>query len=388
MTKAARSMVVIVVMLGLGLGAMASGIVVDRLWLGGLIEQYLPSNFVRQLPGANNTVTRVVNEESVVIEVVEKAAPAVVTVSIIKERPVFQYDPFGMFGFPRRQFSGETETIEQDIGTGFVIEGGLVITNRHVVDDASADYEVIDENGSKYQVNQIYRDPGNDLAILSIDNANLPFLELGDSNQLKVGQTAIAIGTPLGEFRHTVTKGVVSGLGRGIRASSGWGGVVEELDNVIQTDAAINPGNSGGPLLNIEGQVIGINTAVSAGAENIGFAIPINVLKESLSNFEQTGRFDRAFLGVSYQQITREAALLNEVPEGAYVEQVVPGSAAEDAGLVRGDIITALDGEKLSQDTSLAEIIGRKRVGDRLSIEYFRDGETNTIETTLKSSSQ
>ncbi len=360
--------------------AALTGAVADRLFIFEPLENLFP----RQGIESNGGITqRILREESVVVDVAERVAPSVVTVSITQERQIIDpfANPFGFFG----RGEGRTETIEQDIGSGFVVGDGLVVTNKHVVGEAGAEYTIIDRDGNEHRVEQIYRDPANDLAILQVENNNLPSIELGDSENLKVGQFVIAIGTALGEFRHTVTTGVISGLGRGIQAGSQFGGFIEELDNVIQTDAAINPGNSGGPLLNSAGQVIGINTAVSAGAENIGFAIPINILKESLTNFEETGRFDRAFLGVSYQLISRDVALMNEVPAGAYVREVIPGSAAETAGIEQGDIITKIDGENLDEENTLAEIIGKKRSGERVALELWRDGETRQVEVSLSS---
>lgn len=368
--------------------------------LGGAIADRLfvikPLDYLFTRPGSGNAgvlTQRVVDEESTVIEVTEQVAPSVVTVSVTQERPVYDsffLDPFDFFS-PRQQQPGrETETIEQDIGSGFVVPGGLVVTNKHVVNDPNASYKIIDRNNQEHEVTQIYRDPANDLAILQVEDVNsLTPVELGDSDNLRVGQSVIAIGTALGEFRHTVTTGVISGLGRGIEAGDAFGGFVERLDNVIQTDAAINPGNSGGPLLNSAGQVIGINTAVSTQAENVGFAIPINVLKQSLDNFNQTGQFDRAFLGVSYQLIPRETAVLNDIPAGAYIRQVVEGSAAAKAGIEVGDIITRLDGRSVVEEgNDVATIINQKRVGDTLRIEYFREGETNSVEVVLEASQQ
>jgi len=211
-------------------------------------------------------------------------------------------------------------------------------------------------------------------------------VELGDSSKLQVGQFVIAIGTALGEFRNTVTTGVISGLGRGINAGSEFRGFVEELDNVIQTDAAINPGNSGGPLMNSAGQVIGVNTAIAQGGENIGFALPIQVVKDSLKNFNETGQFNRPYLGVVYQLITREVAIRNELPEGAYVERVVEGSAADKAGIKRGDIITKFNGEKITEGKKgLAGFIAKKKVGDSVTITIYRDGKTIEVKATLES---
>ena len=336
-------------------------------------------------PDSEETTRHIFNEESSIIDVAESAAGSVVTVSVKQERLVGSgfSDPFSRFGGQPQ--SGRSETVEQDIGTGFVVEGGSVVSNKHVVSDPTAEYKVIDRSGEEYQVTDIYRDPINDLAILRIESATqLTPVELGESDELKVGQSVIAIGTALGEFRHTVTTGVISGLGRGIEAGAPFGSSAEQIDNVIQTDAAINPGNSGGPLLNSHGQVIGINTAVSSQGQNIGFALPINVLKASLDNFQETGEFDRAFLGVSYQTIPRDTALLNDVPSGALVRQVVEGSSAQKAGLLVGDIITKLDGRSVADDEkTLAEIINKKRVGQNLKIEYWRDGESKSVDIKL-----
>jgi S1-C subfamily serine protease len=212
---------------------------------------------------------------------------------------------------------------------------------------------------------------------------------MGDSDKLKVGQFVIAIGTALGEFKNTVTTGVISGLGRGITAGSPFEGYVERLDNVIQTDAAINPGNSGGPLLNSDGQVIGINVAIAAAGENIGFAIPINVIKEAIKIFEETGRFARPFLGVRYRMISREIALLNEVPQGAYIVEVVEGSAADKAGIKAGDILTKMDGQRILEETGgLAKLINQKKVGEKVKLTVWRDGEELELTTTLEEFSE
>ncbi|KPJ70587.1 hypothetical protein AMJ51_01500 [Microgenomates bacterium DG_75] len=336
------------------------------------------------------TQQRVLTEESVVIEVAEEVSPSVVTVRVTKEQSVFnpfeiEFGPFG-FDFPQER----TERIEQDIGTGFIIDSqGLIVTNKHVVADTEAEYRIITKDDKEHQVKNIYRDPINDLAILKIETNGLKTVEMGDSNNLKVGQFVIAIGTALGEFRHTVTTGVISGLGRGITAGSLFEGYVEQLDNVIQTDAAINPGNSGGPLLNSAGQVIGVNVAVSAQGENIGFAIPINIIKEAIDNFNQTGRFSRPFLGVRYRMISQDLALLNEVPQGAYIVDVVAGSAADKAGVKEGDIITKFDGQPVREEEGgLAKLINTKKIGDRITLTVWRDGRESELPATLEESSQ
>ncbi len=296
-------------------------LIVDRTKGIHLLDRFIP----RQI-GSTPITQKIVNEESNVISIVEKASPSVVTVSIqTPTRRVMQFDPFGG-GFSQKTQGGTPE----DIGSGFVVNAdGLIVTNKHVVQDTSAKYKVITNDGKEYEVTTINRDPANDLAILKIDAKGLVPLELGISDNLKVGQSVIAIGTALGQFRHTVTTGVVSGLGRGITAGDAYQGFAEKLDDVIQTDAAINPGNSGGPLLNSAGQVIGINVAVAEGAQNIGFALPVNVLQKGLAQFNANGSFaSKAYLGVQYQMITKQAALLNNVPQGAYIEDVVTGSPA------------------------------------------------------------
>ena len=298
---------------------------------------------------------KVITEESVVISVVKSVGPSVVTIASESQQQSFEDNPFFMFGFPGQRDSSPGGP--QNIGSGFVIsKNGIVVTNKHVVSDSQAKYTVITTDEKKYAVEKIFRDPLNDIAILKISNANSSLIpvSLGDSGKLQVGQLVIAIGTALGEFNNTVTTGVISGLGRGISAESSFAGSIEELDNVIQTDAAINPGNSGGPLLNSSGQVIGVNTAVSRSGQNIGFALPINSIKDSLKNFNETGQFNRPYLGVAYQMITREMAIRNDLVEGAYIQSVVEESAAEEAGIEAGDIITKIDGKSGNKGVIIA----------------------------------
>jgi len=320
-----------------------------------------------------------------VADVAESTSPSVVTVSIKQQQPVLDRNIFG-FGFGMPSQPTQTEQVQRDIGTGFVVsDQGLVVTNKHVVSGDQSQYTVFDKDDKEYAVTNIYRDPTNDIAIIQIDGANLPALPLGDSDKLRVGQAVIAIGTALGEFRHTVTTGVVSGLGRGIQAGNPVGGLMESLENVIQTDAAINPGNSGGPLLDSAGSVIGVNVAVTANAQNIGFAIPINVIRSSLENFNSTGQFNRPFLGVRYRMISEQAALFNEVPQGAYIMEVTPDSSAVAAGLQLGDIITELDGQSL-KETDLAKYINGKKIGDTMTVKFWRETQQQTVTVTLRGS--
>jgi 2-alkenal reductase len=359
--------------------AIGSGAVADRLFGFKPLDKLFP----RKSAGFDQ---KILTEESVVIDVAEKVSPSVVTVSIqTPAKRVLQFSPFG--GFSTQIQGGEP----QDIGTGFVVSSdGLIITNKHVVAETGATYKVITQDNKEYKVAQINRDPANDVAILKIDASGLKPVELGDSSNLKVGQFVIAIGTAMGEFRHTVTTGVISGLGRGITAGSVFEGYVEELDNVIQTDAAINPGNSGGPLLNSAGQVIGVNVAIAQGANNIGFAIPISIVKDSLNQFKANGKFSaKAYLGVQYQMVSRQTAILNNLPQGAYVVEVVAGSPAEKAGVKVEDIITKIDGQELTdKNGGLAKVIAQKKPGDTISLDIYRDNETLKLSVTLSEFSQ
>jgi len=324
----------------------------------------------------------VVYEESAIISAIEKALPSVVTIGISKTtstRDFFEIDPFDPFS-PFKRIPGQQRKLEQNIGSGFIIaDNGLIVTNKHVVADTEASYKVLTSDDKKYEVKKIYRDPLNDLAIIKIDASGLKPLNLGDSSNLKLGQSVIAIGTPLGEFKNTVTSGIISGLGRGITAGSPFENYVERLDNVIQTDAAINPGNSGGPLINLSGYAIGVNTAISQEGQNIGFAIPINVVKDLIKNFNQAGgRIERPFLGVRYKMIDKQSAILNDIPEGVYIIQVVDDSPAQKAGIQEEDIIVEFDGQKVKgdDDQNLQKMIAKKKVGDRVKLKIWRNGET------------
>ncbi len=322
---------------------------------------------------------KVVYEESVVIDVVKKVSPSVVSIAV--ENKVL-FDPFN-FGQSSLGQNGES-----GIGTGFVIsKEGLILTNKHVVADDKQTYTAIikanDGLEKKLPVKKISRDPFNDLALIQVDGGNLTPVDLGDSDHLQVGQKVIAIGNALGRFDNTVTTGVVSGLGRGVSPVDPSTGVAEKLDDLIQTDAAINPGNSGGPLLNSAGQVIGINSAV-ADAQNIGFALKINIARQLIGDFQSSGgKISRPFLGVRYTHVSRDVALLNGVPEGELVREVVSGSSADKAGIKVGDIITTFDGQKLTDVNSLSKIIRDKKVGDNVKVRVFRNGKTLDLNLTL-----
>lgn len=324
------------------------------------------------LPKTQTQETRtVVEEENAVISVVEKVSSSVVAIGVTRR----VFNPFDPFSIPKKE--------DATIGTGFVVSGeGIIVTNKHVVSD-SGPYSVVTKDGQKYESKRIYRDPILDLAIVKIDGSNLEALEMGDSSKLKVGQTVIAIGNALGRFTNTVTTGVVSGLGRAVSAGDPFEGSVERLENLIQTDAAINPGNSGGPLLNSSGQVIGVNVATTEGAQNIGFAIPINTVKPIVDEFLATGKVSRPFLGIRYRFISKDVAILNEVPQGAYIQEVVVDSPADKAGIEEGDIITKINNQAINEENKLAEIISKSSLGSRVELQIWRDGKEVKLEVVI-----
>ena len=308
----------------------------------------------------------------------------------------FEDDFFGGFdlripGYCQR---GTTRT-RVGAGSGFLVSAdGYVLTNRHVVDSDRAEYTVIlnDEahRGEKVTARVVARDPGNDIAVLKIDRTGLPFLQFGDSDRLQVGQTAIAIGYSLGEFDNTVSKGVISGLARSIRAGDAGNGRSEQLEDIIQTDAAINPGNSGGPLLDIAGNVVGMNVAM-AEAQSIGFAIPANEVRAVFTQVQQTGTIERPFLGIRYRLLTPEAKAAEGLRADAGAQlvggpgepAVVPDSPAANAGLRAGDIVTAVDGTKITTEQDLASLVAKTRVGQVLTLTVLREGAEITVKITV-----
>ncbi len=335
------------------------------------IKNSLPSLQVSDLGGKTQVI---VKEENAVISAVEKTSPSVVAIGATQR----VFNPFDPYATPRSQSA--------TIGTGFVVsDKGIIVTNKHVVADTSIRYTVVTKDGKKFEIRKIYKDPILDLAIVQIDNdGSLKALDLGDSSTLKVGQTVIAIGNALGRFTNTVTTGVVSGLGRHVVAGDPFGSSSENLDNLIQTDAAINPGNSGGPLLNSSGQVIRVNVATTEGAQNIGFAIPINAIKKISDEFILKGSVSRPFLGVQYRFIGKDVAILNEVPQGDYVQDVVPGSGADKAGIKPGDIITKIDGQPVSDEGKITQVISSKKVGDSISLTVWNDGKDRNMTAILQ----
>lgn len=375
--------------------AVLGGAISDRLFGYRVLDKLFPKKETSLRVTTENN--KILTEESVVIDVADKVSPSVVTIGVSKTQSSINFPDFGGYQFFFGNPSQSTENIEQDIATGFILSAdGLIVTNKHVVSDTTAKYKVVTKDDKTFEVKKIYRDPVNDIALLKIDPSSssggsgqaLKPAELGDSSKLKVGQFVVAIGTALGEFRHTVTTGVISGIGRSITAGSPFQGA-EQLDNVIQTDAAINPGNSGGPLINSSGQVIGVNVAVSQEGQGIGFALPINLIKDSVDNFNKTGQFSRPFLGIHYRMIGREVAIMNEIPEGAYVVDTVASSPAEKAEIRARDIITKINGNKITDENGgLSAEIAKMKVGEIVELTVWRNKEESKIKVTLEEAVQ
>ncbi len=336
------------------------------------------------------TSREIIDEESAVINAVSKTSDSVVSIVISKNITRYNSSPFDLFGFGSffREHSSETELKEVGGGSGFIVSSdGLIVTNKHVVKDEDAIYSAALNNGKVYELEVLARDSANDIAVCKIKDLDeeLTPLVLANSDDVKLGQTVIAIGNALALYQNTITKGIVSGIGREISAGSMYSGTFETIENVIQTDAAINSGNSGGPLINLSGEVIGINTAVSTEGQNIGFAISINSVKSVIESVIEYGHIVRPYIGVRYIQITELVATNYDLPYtyGALVTRgtkkddyaVMSGSPAEKAGLKEGDIILEVDDIKIENDINLSKIIQDKKVGEKVKIKVYREND-------------
>jgi serine protease Do len=349
-------------------------------------------------------------EEYTVITAVKKAKPAVVSIIISKQVPQYittykeenVVDQFGniipnmVLTTPVYTPNG-TKKQELGSGSGFLISAnGMIVTNRHVVEKTDVDYTILLNNGKEYSAVVLARDSILDVALIKISASNLPYLQFADSDKLEVGESVIAIGNALGEFKNTVSAGVVSGLSRNLSASGG-GGYKEFLYKVIQTDAAINKGNSGGPLLNLKGEVVGINVAIAQGSSNIGFSLPINSVKSVIEQVKKTGKISRPYVGIRYVNITPEVeAKLNlSVDYGILVQKgetnndvaVVPGSPAEKAGIVENDIILSINGEIINENNDFMSLIRDKNIGDKISMKVLSKGVYKTVYLVLDAAS-
>ena len=334
--------------------------------------------------------------ETTIPKIVKKVLPAVVSITISKHLTIFE-SPFGPSPFGFNEFFAipkEKKKVKIGGGSGFIVEkSGITLTNRHVVIDPQAEYVAVLSDGRKFKAKILARDPINDIAIMKINEKNLPVLELGDSSGLELGQTAIAIGNALGTFRNTVSVGVVSGLSRKIKAVDVLERKIQNLKGLIQTDAAINPGNSGGPLVDIAGKAIGINCAVVSGAENVGFTIPINAAKKDLEDIKKFGKIRQPFLGLRYVPINKKlqqeynlpvnygALVISEgVPGG---EAVIPRSPADRAGFQELDIVLEIQNKKITLKNPLEDILQEFKVGDEIGLKVLRKGKEILLDTML-----
>ncbi len=319
----------------------------------------------------------VVSEEEAVIKAYEALLPSVVSI-LITERVSNDL--------------GQVSLQETGGGTGFFISSdGLIITNKHVVLQKNVNYTVITNTGKEFVGSVLARDPLFDIAIMKIEGTGFKPAKLGDSDKIRIGSTVIAIGNVLDEYKNSVTRGIISGLGRTITASGS--DITETIEGAIQTDTSINPGNSGGPLVNLQGEVIGINTAINRSGEALGFALPINLAKDALAKFRKYGEIKRTFLGVRYIMLNRYLSFANKLPvqEGAYVLKeiasgeptVIPGGPAAVAGVKPGDVILEVSGAKLTVLNSLATAISKYEPEQEITLKVLRAGTEITLKAKL-----
>jgi len=343
-------------------------------------------------------ITSYVEEEDLTIKAVNKVQAATVNIVISKDVSQLynQTGPFTLFygGVPYQASEPSGPQIQEvGGGSGFIISSdGLIVTNKHVIADTTAQYTAVLADGRKFPAKIVASDPFIDVAFLKITAQNLPVVTLGDSDKLSVGQTVIAIGYSLGEYQNTVTKGIVSGINRRIAAEG------ETIDETIQTDAAINPGNSGGPLVNLKGEVIGMNTAINQQGQSVGFAIPINGIKQTIASVKQYGKIVRPWLGVRYVLLNDQIQKAGNLPVnyGAILVKgqsptemaVIPGSPADKAGLKENDIILQVNGEKIDENNSLSKLMSKYQVGNVVGLKVLRQGKEININVTLEEYTQ
>lgn len=337
--------------------------------------------------------------DKIAIAAVKKVAPAVVSIAVSKYLPRMRDVGPAQFFNPFMMGDGEDgagQKVKIGGGSGFIVHpDGIILTNKHVVFDGDAEYTVVMNDGTEHPAKVLSRDPVNDIAVLKMSGKQLPYVRLAKRNDIELGQTVIAIGNALGMFSNTVSKGIISGLSRSISASLGGSpdAHTENLRGVIQTDVAINQGNSGGPLINLEGEVVGINTAVIFGAQNIGFALPVDWAKDDLQDILDHGRIIKPYLGLMYVMLTPELARRYDLPRarGAMIIRdhrpgtpaVLEDSPAAKAGLMEHDIITHLDGSDISEGADLMQLLQKHKVGDTVALTYLRTGKPRECHVTL-----
>ncbi|MCL6638970.1 MAG: trypsin-like peptidase domain-containing protein [Firmicutes bacterium] len=319
-------------------------------------------------------------------DIVAKSSPAVVRINTTTERQV-SVDPFFNDPFFRQFFGSRIPTqpeVSRGLGSGFIVSpDGYILTNEHVISGADNIEVVVAGHDAPYPARKVGADHDLDLAVLKIEASGLPTLPMGNSESIRVGDWAIAIGNPYG-LDHTVTVGVISAKGRPITVQD------RQYKNLLQTDASINPGNSGGPLLNLKGEVIGINTAVNAGAQGIGFAIPSSTVQAVFDDLVNKGGLEHPWLGVYLQAVTAEVAQYYHLGEarGALVAGVMRGSPAEKAGLARGDVIVSYNGAPVNTPSDLTDQVQNTPVGTRVTVGFFRNGGQRTLDVVIGAKQQ
>ena len=383
-------------------------------WLSFGTVSVQPGLFYRPTPGKAQPA-QFKDESQLTVDVVKHVSPAVVSIIVSKDvskmyNQTGSLSPFEEFF---KEFGGlPPETVPQQPaapapksrpnknmqvvggGSGFIVRAdGLIVTNKHVVDDDAAEYAVVLNNGKQYSAKVLAKDAYLDVAVIKIEATGLPTVSFGNSDNLAIGQTVVAIGNALGEYKNSVTRGIVSGIKRRVVAGTNGGGS-EVIEEAIQTDAAINPGNSGGPLLNLSGEVVGINTAVNQQGQAVGFALPINSVKNIIVSVEKTGRIVRPWLGVRYVLVNKEIAEANKisVDYGALLIKgtksaelaVMPGSPADKAGLAENDIILEVNGKKVTEENTLSTLVGKFKVGDEINLKVLHKGETKDVKLKLE----
>ncbi len=340
--------------------------------------------------------TVLTSQSALISSIAKEVGPSVVSVDVTTQTASSQNSVYNYL------YGGGGSQTQEGAGTGMILTSdGLIMTNRHVVPSGTTSVSVTLSDGTVYKdvkvVGRTNDSDSLDVAFLKIQDTKgktLTPVKLGDSSKVVVGDSVIAIGNALGQFQNTVTSGIISGYGRSVTAGDESGSSTENLDNLFQTDAAINPGNSGGPLVNLNGEVIGMNTAVAGeGAQNIGFAIPINDLSGLVASVKDTGKLQRPYLGVVYVPLTDDLAKQYDlsVTRGAYIPKsadlgqttIIAGGPAESAGLQEGDVITKVDGTEINETTSLTSLLGKHKVGDKVTLTIVRDGKTITKDVTL-----
>lgn len=342
------------------------------------------------------------SQDSLVIKAIKKALPSVVSIVGNRRVPRRKHESsqfWGLLEDRKTPFDVSLQLKKDGLkissGSGFVVDKkGIILSNRHLISPLVSDYWAIFHNKEMLPAKVLTIDPINDLAFLKVEGENFPYLELGDSSKLELGQTIIAIGTALGEFEDSVSAGVVSGLSRFISAESLISGETSKLRGLIQTDAAINPGNSGGPLIDLSGKAIGVNTALVFGAENISFAIPISHAKKDLEDIKKYGKIRQPYLGVRYLMLSKELKERNNfsVDYGALVvsedlpqdQAVIPNSPAERATIREFDIILECQGEKITAQNPLEEILRQCLPGQEIRLKILREQKELILKTKIE----